>query len=90
LTFLLDIRNHDDLLSHPVLGTSFEGFAMENILAVAGCLILDTGCWQPLVPMLYVGMHIQPWMPPYPLEFCEQHGQKIREMFPVDKQNPLL
>ena len=32
---LLDIRTHDDLLAHPVLGTSFEGFAMENILAVA-------------------------------------------------------
>ncbi len=32
---LLDIRTHDDLLSHPVLGASFEGFAMENILAVA-------------------------------------------------------
>jgi len=32
---LLDIRTHDDLLSHPVLGTSFEGFAMENILALA-------------------------------------------------------
>jgi predicted AAA+ superfamily ATPase len=30
---LLDIRTHDDLLSHPVIGTSFEGFAMENILA---------------------------------------------------------
>ena len=32
---LLDIRTHDDLLSHPVLGASFEGFAMENILASA-------------------------------------------------------
>jgi predicted AAA+ superfamily ATPase len=32
---LLDIRTHDDLLSHPVLGASFEGFAMENILACA-------------------------------------------------------
>jgi len=32
---LLDIRTHDDLLSHPVLGVSFEGFAMENILAFA-------------------------------------------------------
>ena len=30
---LLDIRAHDDLLSHPVVGASFEGFAMENILA---------------------------------------------------------
>lgn len=30
---LLDIRTHDDLLSHPVVGASFEGFAMENILA---------------------------------------------------------
>lgn len=30
---LLDIRTHDDLLSHPIIGTSFEGFAMENILA---------------------------------------------------------
>jgi len=32
---LLDIRTHDDLLSHPILGASFEGFAMENILASA-------------------------------------------------------
>lgn len=32
---LLDIRTHDDLLSHPVIGASFEGFAMENILAAA-------------------------------------------------------
>jgi predicted AAA+ superfamily ATPase len=32
---LLDIRTHDDLLSHPVLGASFEGFAIENILASA-------------------------------------------------------
>lgn len=32
---LLDIRTHDDLLSHPVFGASFEGFAMENILAVS-------------------------------------------------------
>ena len=33
---LLDIRTHDDLLSHPIVGTSFEGYAMENILASAG------------------------------------------------------
>ena len=32
---LLNIRTHDDLLSHPVLGSSYEGFAMENILALA-------------------------------------------------------
>jgi uncharacterized protein len=32
---LLDIRTHADLLGHPVLGTSFEGFAMENILGFA-------------------------------------------------------
>jgi len=32
---LLDICSHDDLLSHPVVGASFEGFAMENILAVS-------------------------------------------------------
>ena len=32
---LLDIRTHDDLLSHPIIGASFEGFAMENILANA-------------------------------------------------------
>ena len=32
---LLDIRTHDDLLSHPVVGASFEGFAMENILAAS-------------------------------------------------------
>lgn len=32
---LLDIRTHDDLLSHPVIDASFEGFAMENILGFA-------------------------------------------------------
>jgi len=32
---LLDIHTHDDLLSHPVIGASFEGFAMENIVASA-------------------------------------------------------
>jgi len=32
---LLDIRTHDDLLSHPILGASYEGFAMENIHAYA-------------------------------------------------------
>lgn len=32
---LLGIHTHDDLLSHPVLGASFEGFALENILASA-------------------------------------------------------
>ncbi len=32
---LLGIRTHDDLLSHPAIGASFEGFAMENILAYA-------------------------------------------------------
>ncbi len=32
---LLDIRTHDDLFSHPILGASFEGFAMENILVAA-------------------------------------------------------
>ncbi len=32
---LLDIRTHDDLLSHPIVAASFEGFAMENILASA-------------------------------------------------------
>lgn len=32
---LLAIRTHDDLLSHPIIGASFEGFAMENILALA-------------------------------------------------------
>jgi len=32
---LLNIRTHDDLLSHPVVGASFEGFAMENLIAIA-------------------------------------------------------
>ena len=32
---LVDIRTHDELLSHPILGASFEGFAMETILAFA-------------------------------------------------------
>ena len=32
---LLGVRNHDDLLSHPVVGASWEGFAIENLLAAA-------------------------------------------------------
>lgn len=31
---LLGITDHDELLSHPVLGKSWEGFAIENILSV--------------------------------------------------------
>ncbi|MBN2383598.1 DUF4143 domain-containing protein [bacterium] len=29
----MSVRSHDDLLSHPIVGASFESFAMENILA---------------------------------------------------------
>jgi predicted AAA+ superfamily ATPase len=29
---LLDIGNHDDLLGHPVRGSSWEGWVIENIL----------------------------------------------------------
>ena len=32
---LLGIPTHDDLLGHPVVGASWEGFAIENLLAVA-------------------------------------------------------
>lgn len=32
---LLGLRTYDDLLSHPVVGPSWEGFAIENLLAVA-------------------------------------------------------
>lgn len=32
---LLGLRTYDDLLSHPVAGPSWEGFAIENLLAVA-------------------------------------------------------
>ena len=32
---LLGIRNHDDLLGHPVAGASWEGFVIESLLAVA-------------------------------------------------------
>ena len=32
---LLGLRTHDDLLSHPVVGTSWEGFSIENLLAAA-------------------------------------------------------
>ena len=32
---LLGIRTHDDLLCHPVVGASWEGFAIENLLAAA-------------------------------------------------------
>jgi len=31
---LLGIRSHDKLLSNPVLGKSWEGFVIENILSV--------------------------------------------------------
>ena len=31
---LLGIRNHDDLLGHPVAGASWEGFVIESLLAV--------------------------------------------------------
>jgi len=33
---LLDIRTRDNLYSHPVMGLSWEGFVIENILAAAG------------------------------------------------------
>ena len=32
---LLGVRNYDDLLSHPIVGASWEGFAIENLLAAA-------------------------------------------------------
>ena len=32
---LLGLRTHDDLLSHPVVGASWEGFSIENLLAAA-------------------------------------------------------
>ena len=31
---LLDIKTHNDLLGHPVYGSSFEGYVIENILAM--------------------------------------------------------
>ena len=31
---LLGIRNHDDLLGHPIAGASWEGFVMESLMAV--------------------------------------------------------
>src|SRR5690606_27616487 len=33
---LLDLETWDDVLGHPVAGASWEGFVIENILAVAG------------------------------------------------------
>jgi len=36
LHFLLGIRSRDDLETNPKLGASWEGFAMEQVLAVAG------------------------------------------------------
>lgn len=33
---LLNIPSHNDLIAHPVVGGSWEGFVIENILAVAG------------------------------------------------------
>ena len=32
---LLGIESHEDLLGHPMLGASFEGFALENLIAHA-------------------------------------------------------
>jgi hypothetical protein len=32
---LLNIANYNDLLGHPVVGTSWEGFVIENILSVS-------------------------------------------------------
>lgn len=32
---LLGLRTHDDLLAHPVVGASWEGFSIENLLAAA-------------------------------------------------------
>lgn len=32
---LLGIENHNELCGHPVVGTSWEGFVIENLLAVA-------------------------------------------------------
>ncbi len=31
---LLNISNYNDLLGHPIIGTSWEGFVIENIMAV--------------------------------------------------------
>lgn len=33
---LLDVETHDALLSHPVVGASWEAFVIENLLACAG------------------------------------------------------
>ena len=32
---LLNIESHDDLLGHPIVGASWEGFVIENLLSVA-------------------------------------------------------
>ena len=32
---LLGLQTHDDLLAHPIVGPSWEGFAIENLLAAA-------------------------------------------------------
>jgi uncharacterized protein len=32
---LLDLENHDELSGHPVVGASWEGFVIENVLAAA-------------------------------------------------------
>ena len=32
---LLGLQTHDDLLAHPIVGASWEGFAIENLLAAA-------------------------------------------------------
>ena len=37
---LLNISDHDALLSHPVIGKSFEGFVIENILSILPQTIL--------------------------------------------------
>ncbi len=36
---LLNIKTYDDLLSHPVIGGSWEGFVIENIMAVTSSTV---------------------------------------------------
>jgi hypothetical protein len=35
---LLELKSFDDVLGHPVVGSSWEGFAIENLIAAAGAL----------------------------------------------------
>lgn len=43
---LLNIHDYDDLLGHPVIGSSFEGFVIENLIAVCAPFRAEFGFYR--------------------------------------------